>query len=424
MRPNISKLPAKVTGIHFGTFAPAMFWWFLILALLVYFRDEQPLKHKGPAPFIAVGCNLIALVADFLSMQVFYEEQIWRDCYVSVYLIYLPTIPLTMLPLMNYIRYVILLNLTRQNELLMKNSTQSAVPLSFKVLRVLKNQVTQYSILFTVTVLYIVYSVIIFAIFGWNCGGYGTIILRYSNFGIFGPVVFLVIGIQAVDYWNNRDLFLKCQLRRFFLEEDHYFYRLELWLVPMNALYAVLWVVISPYSSVLRSIFIECVWLNAASIIIYFPLLFTIISYLLRRKRRSSSNSDNESRLGLVNSIFLDSGLYNLFVEYSKHEFNLENVVFKNYCIQYKRSQERDRGQLLKQIESNFFMSSSMFEINVPKRVIDEIRIQIGTGNYPNTLLDEVEREIDLNLNDTFLRFRESKGYKSHLLLKQMIQEN
>ena len=148
---------------------------------------------------------------------------------------------------------------------------------------------------------------------------------------------------------------------------------------------------------------------------VIFPLILTIIIFIIRKKKIDDINE--------LDDIVNNKESYNLFESYCKSEFSIENLLCYQDIQKYKKSGKEAYDLYKTYLNGN----SSFFEVNVQKKdysVIHE-KINLWRRDRINNplgldLFNNVEATVKLNLSDTLSRFILSKEYKEYVHTKKL----
>lgn len=166
---------------------------------------------------------------------------------------------------------------------------------------------------------------------------------------------------------------------------------------------------------VAESINLLALWMGCC-----FVLFITIYKKI---SQRFFYKKNNELTNDLI-EIFLHDELYELFLEFSKNEWSMENVYFKKYCINYSKANIEERKRICQEMRTLFLsFENSTFEINVPKEIVFNAIQKMESNDYSDQLFDELEKENQYLLNDIFGRFRFSFDYQFYLNKMKVIKE-
>ncbi len=143
--------------------------------------------------------------------------------------------------------------------------------------------------------------------------------------------------------------------------------------------------------------------------------LFPKLLSLLKQDKRASLFDQKEFQLrhNSLDSISLDTILdveqnRKLFKRFTMKEHSLENVLFVEQVMEYKKLQQEEERQVkAKQILNSFFGTNSLFQININEEVTKHIQESIDSCSPKPDLFDDVLTELKSTvLADSFMRFK------------------
>jgi hypothetical protein len=138
--------------------------------------------------------------------------------------------------------------------------------------------------------------------------------------------------------------------------------------------------------------------------------------FLLRRTAEQQPENPMEQLLKLLEST---SKKKQMFLNYCNSEFSSENIFAYQDIVLYKEIRDRnERIQACKDMYEKYLRSRAVNEVNVPQKVranltkaIDSINDETSDSDLPN-IFQEFDREVKINLLDTFSRFKLSNQYR------------
>jgi hypothetical protein len=144
----------------------------------------------------------------------------------------------------------------------------------------------------------------------------------------------------------------------------------------------------------------------------FFSLGVTIYRYYFPPKM-NKSNGDMEN-VSEIDEIFQNQALFELFYEYSKKEFSMENVLYKVDSDHYKKiKNEKKRLKLAQQMEIKYMSgNSSPLEINADLTTMRPIKESLQNKLAPVDLFKQLDVVVMKNLSDTHGRFKFSRLLK------------
>jgi hypothetical protein len=407
--PLLLKHTGRIMSDFVWLFVPATIFYFGCFLTAVYLRDIPTLKSRGLGPMLAPLGIWGNLLFGFLAQVYYtYEEQYNVGCFMTVFGEYLSGLSAIGIPMFVRFRYFALINVNYHRERMMQSSKISEdqrLPWQARFL----NRFTSPALLILgdliLVLIFLIIGVIAFSAYHWQCGTPASPIMRYVILIYTAIICLLCLAFQSYDAFNNRKLILACQWRKFFIDTDHYYHRLEVMATPFALVFIVLWVALDVPTIFREIFFFVAYWICGG-----FALLVAVIIHLknqCRPKRKDGSKNELETVLN-------DKVLHDMFSDFCKHEFSLENLYFKMAIMEYKVSIEDERSKLVKGIITRFMTPSSPFEVNLPGQILQKF---YGLGErmiFSADLFAECELEVTRNLHDTFARFQFSGEYLAH----------
>jgi hypothetical protein len=142
----------------------------------------------------------------------------------------------------------------------------------------------------------------------------------------------------------------------------------------------------------------------------FFSLGVTMFRYYFPPKMKPQGLEN----LSEIDEIFQNQALFELFYEYSKKEFSMENVLYKVDSDHYKKMKnEKKRLKLAQQMEIKYMSgSSSPLEINADLTTMRPIKEALEKKLAPVDLFKQLDVVVMKNLSDTHGRFKFSRLLK------------
>lgn len=409
------KLPGRILDYHLGIFIPTLVFYILLMILCLLFINVQPLKSRGLGPFFIPFFLALNLIVEFISNSFTYEVQITFRCIVSSYVLQPLLSACGVIPLITYFRYLLLYYSNLKKEKFINNDTITVqqLPLYLRMINKITNPII---LLIFLALHFIIWSILVtisFAIFKFGCGSFGSTLNSYFN-AAYAITYAVVVGLlQLFDLLINIKLVMKCELKRFYIDKDPYSFRLEFLLTILLFVIGVIWVFIP--TTILKIITVD---LGLLLILWNFSLLVLLITIYKWIKSKIEKNP----QLDEMGKLFQNQELKDLFVEYCKKEWSLENALFYQDSITYRNSTEKKRSDIaerMKRLYLSFEMSP--LEINVPAEKIQETLKKLEENQLGDDLFKDLEGLVAMNMRDTSLRFIKSYEYQLYLVKNKLI---
>jgi hypothetical protein len=244
---------------------------------------------------------------------------------------------------------------------------------------------------------------------GFKCSNIVRDIMRYIHGGLLLMSVFGVVIAQITDLIINWRLILKCRLKKYYIEDDIYYFRLEslflFGLIPIS----VAWIAITN-PRLLKISLVEVIfmfsWITVGGL---FSLIVTTFKYCFGSKKKTVK--DNE-----IDKVFSRDDLRKHFIEFAKKEYSIENAFWKTDSDHYRgTSSSKKRREIAELMVQKYLSgSSSYYEINAPGKIIEKVLNKIDKEEFDDRLFHELDNIVDVNLCDTLSRFINTTHYKNY----------
>jgi hypothetical protein len=429
--------------------------WFTELSLnlflfivVVLCRDLQPLKSRGLVPYLAILAQYGSVITSFQYHLENLEFRSKYSCILTAYLYYnLLSVTFFLMPL-NYLRYVLLVNINQNKEYLSSNSKG----IFFKMIGVLTKITTPGFTLLIIISFLIGIGIVDLMIIGINnvsfvCREYISNTLPIFHFSINIIFIILLFGIGVLDIVltivsffrkiiknrNKSCSFIKILGRSiydFYFYSDPFFFRLEQLfsgfifviyitteILSLDRIYSngrdseyVYYVkeVVAITRTLVRYMFI-----TYQVLIPLFLSIFNFTIYLIKNLSRKGEVTLNELQIVLFNET-----LYGMFFEFSKKEWSQENLLCYRDILEYcKTSKLEKRKEMAFDIFQKYLNGTdSPLEINIDQRQCNALlkEMQSSDEAFTEDLFAKVEQSVKVNLSDTLSRFIISKEYLNY----------
>lgn len=381
-----------------GVFIIFIYFYIIAFILMIVLRNIHPFKSRGYIPYICLAFHILNSMCSFLIAQGTFQERnsdkslciFWAIG--SIFLVELTFIT----PLIVYLRYLLVINM---NNLTEKTSWK------YKMLKVLASPFFQLFIFLCYLLYLSIHFTWIFAIdyFRVPCNRAlrDSLVRKYVISG--SVVTVLLVILQIYDIIKNWSLIKKCEVRKYFLFKDPFYFRIEIILTILLFLTYTIIYLITEYSSIdlgntiyllINSFYTYWLFFNQ----IGFSLIITL--YL---KIKSLCSKEQEYELDVILN---NQELCEMFEKYAKDEWNHEILYAKLDLISYRKSKNKDKDAMEFREK---YLNGSM--LNYPLPIDNSIILQtidsINEGRFDENLFDELEDQINLNLKDILTRFKD-----------------
>lgn len=414
----------RLENTHPSIFAISLAFIALTFALLIIFSTRQPLYSRGATPFIACIFQFIALFVDFPLF--FLKLSDMRYYCLITDLIQKPLVLcLVFLSLLHFFRYIILLNLGKKKNAIVsqKNDKPGNVRGIFRVLKVLGKWYINLIVIICVALSYSVFNLILFLINGLDCTISDIPFGFYTSFLIIILLFFIVAMI--FDLASNIDICKSCQLKLFW-KEDIFLYRFEIYFfgIFLGFTAMVLTTIVQPLLiefAMKDAIMASSTLITITYIILFFgqvlyPLILTIIQWI-RELIKPPPDDD------MLEAILLDPLGHDMFLNFAKSEYSIENVTCWDDIQSYKDEKDQvKKKQMARNIFDKYLNGDeSELEVNVSRKSCTIVKEKMETGEIAKHLFDDIESALMINLSDTLTRLILTPEYGSYQLQKSFI---
>eukprot|EP01080_Neovahlkampfia_damariscottae_P007841 gene7841-12314_t len=403
----------RIDAVYWQVSIFSVLFYIFILLLLVYYRNEQPLKSRRLVPYIALVSNFCFLIVDMTMNNFNHEWRTKNDCIVDLFTTNRLSVVISFLPFFVILRYFILINLNKRKELLYtKSKDQVEISRSAKLfLKFINFLTSNFCTIIFISLIYLVTLAIQSILYfqgNFDCNKvkssrfYSTMTVL-QQFSVYIPISILLV----FDFFINiKAICSKCGIFKYYLTEDIHFFRLETIFVFFSTLAFGLGTAFG-FARVTKQVAYFLLYYNLFIYQVLFVLGITIIRKFVNDRRKIA-----DVEQGKITEIFdtKNDELFKMFVKFSESEFSSENVLIKRDIEKYRTSNQKP--QLAKGIFALYLNGTdSIYQVNIAESLISEIHNSIENNNFPSDLFDRIEKEIDVNLKDTYGRFRFQREY-------------
>jgi hypothetical protein len=387
----------------------------VVLVLCVVWRNEQALKIRWPIPIVASLCLLLFYDSTkFIGQWSF--SGAWPDesTFIRAMFVWPILVIIIIAFCHHYIRFYVLQYLN-DAKLLEKNiqtryfKALVSTPALITAIAVAALVLYPFSIIFAT--LSLVYPNLLSTLY---------LVVVLGNTAVCVVVVLLCVLICVNDFVRN----IRNGVRVYFVE-DPYVFRIEglLSVISLILLVGFAILMILPRRAIsLRDNLFMAQWIGGRIITLLVETLFCLLSGLLCvitiiivKLRPVQSAVENETDLQKL--LRVGGKGRKLFEAYIKSEFSSENMLCYNDLIKYhdKKSKE-ELTQLAHHLYGKYIKSGTLSEVNIPDYVRREYTVVMDSADVTveqlSKLLESLEREVLVNLGDSFMRFKFTPTYK------------
>ena len=158
--------------------------------------------------------------------------------------------------------------------------------------------------------------------------------------------------------------------------------------------------------------------------IIYFSGIVVFITILNRIK--SCFVKKQTKFIDQLEAIFLNPETKELFIEYARYEFSIENILLYDEIKNYQNLNDKQRSRQANKIFLKYLNGEfSELEVNIPKRYTKPVKMHIDSKEIPDwNIFEQILQLTKENLSDTFSRFILSNEMENYTKTRQIVEEN
>jgi hypothetical protein len=211
-----------------------------------------------------------------------------------------------------------------------------------------------------------------------------------------------------------------CSLKKYFLDDDPFKFRIELYMVFFIIIIGFLFTLVPPTllistklaggtPSQLRNIggtlfffIVECLQLS----IPFYGVIIAFIRTIQHRMVKQVERTEFEE-------LFNDEVGNELLKEFAINEWSIENIYIHDDISKYKKTQKKFMKSKCEEILKTYIEEGSPLEVNISRRIrrITIQKIRNFDNENPLEIFDGVDFEVLMNLQDTFGRFKFTQLY-------------
>eukprot|EP01080_Neovahlkampfia_damariscottae_P006853 gene6853-11014_t len=454
--------PGRMLANHWTLYLASTSILAVLTILLVYFRNEQPLKSRFVAPLYCIIGTHMNLFSEFIFGMFPYEKSAYWNCSFYGFAAYAAIQFSIGIPCLMMIRYAILLqlhfykrNYIKKHKALKKSpsfnldsTSSSAATVTTNLSKRTKSKLSLHyeeSNLFsrawkkTRDLLaylkspwifvaapiiwvgfYLCVTFVIFAIGGLRCSEFSRTFIRYNHILFLFIALMVLISFVLLDFFLSLRRWIKCQWKIYLFEEDPFHYRVDMFtfvfgLFPLIAIWAAL-----PLPRIFGGAIVDGIMVIAlfqTSINALVITIFKKLKFMIQSKFDERNSSTNPHHIKLTpEMIFAEKKLLDIFIKFSDFEWSSENIYFVLDVNEYKKQKDVKSKRLLAiQIKENYFVQNvSPLELNVTFKKLKPCLKCIEENEFTNKLFDNVQKEVEVNICDTISRFIVSDEYKEY----------
>eukprot|EP01080_Neovahlkampfia_damariscottae_P011517 gene11517-4681_t len=395
------------------TFVTTMIIYVILFALLMYFRNINPLKSRNIGPATMVFIQYINMCGYYLQTYWNYEERNYYLCYIEAYLIYPMTQISFIIPAILLLRFLAIIRI-RYQKILQYHEDEKQYKLPFHLI-LLKQLGTPWILIWFPVAIYIIsttFLTIVLASNNFKCSKIQDTIFVYWH-GFFASILaFFYFFLTFYDYAYNTVTYLilkKCQFRDF-VRSDQFYFRFET-IFGFGLYFIFMIFVFTDHPDLIHFSLVALMNWYVLFVIVGIPLVVSMFRYFIKRVKNKKKMTKENARI-VIRELFKDSELIIIFRKFAEKEYSIENVLFRDDYSAYQKIKNEEMLRVkAEEILEKFFFSTSSYELNVRGKGIKRIQERLTANDDLPTLFDEVMNEVELNLADTYSRFIMSQAY-------------
>jgi len=152
------------------------------------------------------------------------------------------------------------------------------------------------------------------------------------------------------------------------------------------------------------------------------------------KKRLKKTDESKQDTSRIIDVLLNDELGHELFVEFAKQEWSIENVMIYDEIQQFNKtfakfgsdgqfSHTQELYKHTKQIYEKYLATGSVFEVNIDRATCNEVWKKLSSNTWDGDTFKAVEITVKGNLSDTFSRFKETEKYKIYVKNLEQKQE-
>jgi hypothetical protein len=339
-------------------------------------------------------------------------------CKILYFVVYPITISMFLMMIVHYFRGIVLLFLNQKKILFIENKIDSSIlfkrrNLGLKILKIIIHPITNIALIVLNSVFWSAFFSLYFKIFSITCMNSSVFFLRI----VYVIEVLITFMLFVLDFILNFNYIRKCQWKQI-LMKDAFWYRSEIAFftllvnVPLYALTTIFKFLSISYTA--TTFFNSLTSFGIAIQFFICPLILTMISFILRKFSKPKKT---------IQGILENQEERDLFYQFCASEYSQENILCFEKIEKFKREKDAAKKKDLALEIKGFHLNSSdsILEVNVNWKTVQRLNQKISANEFEVNLFDEVQKEIEALLGDTYTRYLISFTYRNHLKLKKTI---
>ncbi len=118
----------------------------------------------------------------------------------------------------------------------------------------------------------------------------------------------------------------------------------------------------------------------------------------------------------MLRLVLSNAELHGMMLKFCENEYTEENIILWDILCKYNREREyEEKKRIAEQIWNTFLSYHSTIDVNVKTQTERRIGEQMEMGLYDNVLFAELQQEVEILLQDSFVRFSRTKEYEDFM---------
>lgn len=424
--------------MHVGFFFAEWIIFLLFFVLFLSLRNSQPFKSREPIPWIALiaqYCFTMSTVTHYL-----YDYQ-WRSsyqCWVDVFLLWNWQSMTVMLMPLNYLRYIVIINLNKEKSHIIKGTTGTKMDWITKFITYL-SFITRVEFTFIYVGIFFFFSTIfnisIIGSTGFVCESQMETVIElvYSIVNLVAIIftnllIILDLLNNAIRYCLRKKKQVKeskgfCHfLYKYFISGDPFRYRTETFIGILYVCYYISYVIYtSTQQGKYGAMYVIGVLkaIDTYFLFVYLALYITIVTLVFNLRYYCSKRVKPEK----FKEVLENPELYAMFYKHCDSEFSLELLLFLETTKKFQTLKSTQKLIEAKEIQTKYLDNGAPLQINVPQSLIIKFKGQMERGEFPSNMFEELDDEVTVALMDPLSRFYLTSEYKAYASSQKFVEQ-
>ena len=259
----------------------------------------------------------------------------------------------------------------------------------------------------------------------------------FQLFQVYSTIVeylffFMLLIFIILDFMFN---FRFKDFKSFLIQKDPFFFRIQnIFIIPLIIITVFYDFLGSGFWTFNSECFVENDEISIFKTLLYFIENFLYIIYFsgivvfitILNRIKSCFVKKQTKFIDQLEAIFLNPETKELFIEYAKYEFSIENILLYDEIKNYQNLNDKQRSKQANKIFLKYLNGEfSELEVNIPKRYTKPVRMHIDSKEIPDwDIFEQILQITKENLSDTFSRFILSNEMENYTKTRQIVEEN